>query len=134
MAPGTLVEKMLEDGGKVVEKLLEFGFDLTSAFWLQTSEDGKWRFYIVSALVESEGPIKAYKRLHPLVHALPDDSSVDPLQIKLIGPTNPMARDVLAIQRQSRNANGSPMRWGGTRLGEMSIDDAYLYPLPFTAP
>jgi hypothetical protein len=88
----------------------------------------------VSPLVDAEGPVKAYMQLHPLVWKMPRPSWIDPLEIKLIGPTNPIAQDVLAIHRRVPGPRVSPIRWGGTKLGNVSIEGAYLYPPPVTAP
>ena len=59
---------------------------------------------------------------------------IDPLEIKLIGPSNPIAQDVLAILRRAPGPRVSPIRWRGTRLGNVSVEGAYLYPLPVTTP
>src|SRR5436309_15670036 len=97
MDTDTLVENLIDDGRKLVEELPQRGFEVTAAFWLKASEDGKWYYYIVSPVVEAEGLAKAYRRLHPLVRAMPQPFWIDPLEIKLISPSNPIARDVIAI-------------------------------------
>jgi hypothetical protein len=129
-----LVENLIEDGQKLVEELPQRGFEVTAAFWLKASEDGKWYFYIISPLVDAEGLAKAYRQLHPLVRAMPSPFWIDPLEIKLIGPDNPMARDVLAIYSRASGPRVSPIRWGGKKLGNVSIEGAYLYPLPAATP
>jgi len=106
----------------------------TAAFWLKASEDGKWSFYLVSPVVDAAGLAKAYRLLHPLVRARPRPFWIDPLEIKLTGPSNPIARDVLGIHGRVRGPHGSPLPWGGTKLGNRSIEGAYLYPLPAATP
>jgi hypothetical protein len=134
MDTDTLVENRLNDGRKLVEELPQRGFEVTAAFWLKTSENGKWYFYIVSPAVEAEGLTTAYRQLHPLVQAMAQPFTIDPLEIKLIGPNNPIARDVIAIHGRAPGPRVSPIRWGGTKLGNVSIEEAYLYPLPVTTP
>ena len=134
MDTDTLVKDLIDDGRKLVEELPQHGFEVTAAFWLKASEDGKWAFYIVSPVVEAEGLVKAYRQLHPLVRKMPQPFWIDPLEIKLIGPTNSIAQDVLAIHRRVPGPRVSPIRWGGTKLGNMSIEGAYLYPLPVPSP
>jgi hypothetical protein len=134
MDTDTLVERLVDDGWKVVEELPQRGFEVTAAFWLQASEDGKWSFYIVSPVVEAKGLANAYRELHPLVWAMPQPLRIDPLGIKLIGPNNPIARDVLAIHQRARGPLTSPIRWGGNQLGDVSVEGAYLYPLPAAHP
>src|SRR5262249_61071256 len=71
MDTDTLVEKLIDDGRKLIEELPQRGFEVSAAFWAKTSEDAPWRFYIVSPVVDAEGLTKAYRRLYPLVPALP---------------------------------------------------------------
>lgn len=113
MDTDTLVDNLLGDGQKLVEDLPRRGFEVTAAFWIKPTVDGKWRFYIVSPVVDAEGSLEAYGRLHPLVRAMPQPLRIDPLKIKLIGPTHPIAKDVLAIDRRAARPQEGPIRWPG---------------------
>jgi hypothetical protein len=130
----TLVENQIHDGKKLIDELPRHGFDVTTAFWLHASDEDRWRFNILSPPVDSEGLSQAYRRLHPLVRAMPQPFYIDPLAIKLIEPDHPIAKDILDIHRRSSGSQMCAIRWGGTRLGSVSIEGAYLYPLPVTAP
>jgi hypothetical protein len=132
MDTDTLVDKQIDDGQKLVEELPRRGFEVTAAVWLKASEDGKWYFYIVSPAVDTEGIVKAYRRLHPLVRALPQPLWIDPLEIRLIGPSHPLAQDLMAIHGRVPGPRVCPIWWRGTRLGNVSIEGAYLYPVPAT--
>jgi hypothetical protein len=134
MDTDTLVEKLIDDGRKLIEELPQRGFEVAAAFWVKSSEDAPWRFYIVSPIVDTEGLTKAYRRLHPLVRAMPQPFWIDPLEIKLIAPSDALARDVLAVQRRSGGPQVSPIRWGGQKLGNVSIEGTYIYPLPANTP
>jgi hypothetical protein len=126
----TLVENLIDDGQKLLERLPQQGFQVTAAFWIRPAEDDAWRFYIASPVVEKEGLTQAYRRLHTLIRQLPQPFWIDPLEVKLIGETNPIAQGVLGIHRRAGAAQVSPIRWGGKKLGNLSIEGAYLYPLP----
>ncbi len=130
MDTDALVDNLVEDGQKLVEHLWQSGFDLTAAFWLKASENGRWYFYVVSPDVEAEGLAQAYRRLHLLIRRMPQPFRIDPLEVRLIGPTDPIARDVLDIHSRVPGPRACPIRWGGTRLGNVGIEGAYLYPLP----
>jgi hypothetical protein len=134
MDTDTLVENRIDDGQKLVEELRQRGFNGAAAFWLKASENGKWYFYIISPEVDTAGIINAYRQLHSLMRTVPQVSWIDPLEVKLIGPSNPIARDVLDILSRTPGPRVSPIRWNGQRLGNTSIDGAYLYPLPVTTP
>ena len=129
MDTDALVMNRVDEGGKIVDHLREGGFEVAAAFWLKASWDGKWRFYIASPIVDKEGSTQAYRQLHPFVQTMPRQW-IGPLQIRLIETANPIAKDVLAILRSPNGARTGPFPWGGSWLGTLSIDGAFLYPLP----
>jgi hypothetical protein len=123
---------MIEEGKRVVERLSQDGFEVTAALWLKDAERGRWYFYVVSPAYEADGPGLAYQRLYATLLRL-GLQWLDPLEVRLIGPTNPIARDVLAFQQRAANLGVSPSKWSGTQLGNVSVDGAYLYPPPAVA-
>ena len=131
MDTDTLVKERLEDGLTLLKELPQHGFEPAAACWLQRSYDGKWRFYVVSPLVETEGISVAYLRLaeamRPIVDAL---SSIDLTSVRLVGTTQPLGRDILAALHQMSTPRTRPFRWGGIWLGNDALDNAYFYPLP----
>jgi hypothetical protein len=134
MATDTLVEKQIEDGQKLVEALLQGGFDMTAALWFKDSENGKWYFTIVSPLVDAEGTTTAYGRLHPLARTMPQPLSIDWLEIRLIGPSHPIAKAVIAALGRMPGPRVGPIPYRGNWLGNVSIDGAYFYPVPAATP
>jgi hypothetical protein len=127
---GSLVEMQIDDGAKIVEKLRDGGFDVTAAWWMKTSEEGQWFLYVASRKVDEIGIAAAYRVAHSLIRAL-GQLWVDRFEVKLVGPENPITRDVLAILNRFRDRLAT--RYGGKKLGNVSIDGAYLYPLPVPA-
>jgi hypothetical protein len=71
MDSDALVEQQIDDGQKLIEKAVQHRFDVTAAFWLKASNDGKWRFYLVAPAVDADGLASAYRQLHPVVYAPP---------------------------------------------------------------
>jgi hypothetical protein len=134
MAATSLGENLFDDGQKLVEELPRQGFEVTAAFWIKAAEDDQWYFYTVSPAVENEGLAQAYRRLHTLIRQMPPPFWIDPLEVKLIGPDDPIARDVLAVLGRAPGPKGSPIRWGGKRLGNVNLEGAYLYPSPVPTP
>jgi hypothetical protein len=129
----TLVSDLIEDGRRIAEQLPQEGFEVTAAFWLKKAEDGQWYFYIVSPVAEPERLNDAYSRLFTLIRRMPEPHWIDPLEVRLLRPSHPMAKDVLAIHQSAASPKGHPIRWGGNVLGNVSVEGAYLYPLPATA-
>ncbi|MGL4551215.1 MAG: hypothetical protein ACRC33_08505 [Gemmataceae bacterium] len=130
MDQGSLVEMQIEDGAKVVEKLRDGGFDVTAAWWMKASEGGEWFLYIASALVDEVGIAASYRKAHALIRDL-GQLWVDRFEVKLVGPGSPVTRDVLEVLNRSRGRLAT--RYGGKKLGDVSIEGAYLYPPPVPA-
>jgi len=130
----TLGTERIDDADRLIKQLPQAELEAMAAFWLKSTENDKWYFYLVSPVAETTALPQAYGRLHTLIRQMPPPFSIDPLEVRLIGPTNPIARDVLDILRRIPGPQPCPIRWGGIRLGNVSIDGAYLYPLPTPAP
>ena len=130
----TLVSEFIEDGKRIIEQLPQDGFEVTAGFWLKAAEEGQWYFYIVSPVADQERLNEAYRQLYTLIQQMPEPHWIDPLAVKLIGPSHPLARDVLGIHERAAGPKTRPIRWDGNVLGNISVEGAYLYPLPATAP
>lgn len=127
MDQGSLVERQINDGLWIINELSRDGFDVTAAFWLKESENGQWFFYIASQDVDRKGLATAYRTVLDTLKRKPD-LWIDRFQVKLIGATNPITQDVLAIRGPQ---SGIPTRYFGSRLGNVSIEEAFIYgPLP----
>lgn len=129
----TLVSDLVKDGKTIVEQLPKDGFEVTAAFWLKRAEDGQWRFYIISPIAESERMNDAYRRLFALIRKMPPLDWLNPLEVRLIGPNDAIAKDVLAVHANPLYPKSRPIRWHGRQLGDVSVEGAYLYPLPAAA-
>jgi hypothetical protein len=129
MAEGSLVAMQIEDGARIVERLRETGFDVTAAWWMKSSEEGLWFLYIGSKEVEEKGILEGYRAVLAVIGGL-GQLWVDRFEVKLVGAENPITKDVLGILNSYRGR--TPTRYGGGRLGNVSIEDAYIYPQPVT--
>jgi hypothetical protein len=128
-----LVDHLIDDGKQLVERLGQDGFPVTAAFWLQPAEDGGWLFYVASPQVETAGLSAAYRQLHIIIRKMPQPFWIDPLEVKLIGERNPLTLSVLDIYNRTGGPAASPIVWGGKQLANLTIEGAYLYPLPTNA-
>jgi hypothetical protein len=123
----TLVEEQIDDARKLINQLVEEGFDVKAAAWVKPTESDEWLLYIVSKVVDEETLAAAYRALHPALQRL--GMPWLPLaSIKLIGVNNPIALDILDIQRHLPAR--IPARTRRPRLGEMAVDETYVYPAP----
>jgi hypothetical protein len=128
MDQATLVEGQLQDGEKLLARLAQEGFPVTAACWVHEGESGQWFLYIASPVVDVEGSMKAYRRALPLVLQMPQPFVIHPLEVKIIGTADALAKDVAAAR--DRCPGKSPGWFRGDRLGNVSIDGAYIYPPP----
>jgi hypothetical protein len=120
-----LVDNRIEDGQKLVAELVLAGFDVSVAFWVKTSEEGLWFLYIGSTSVEPSKVADAYRTLYACLSRIPDPW-VSMSEVKLIQASNPIAKDALAAR--DRQPGRHPVRFQGKRLGNLSIEEAYIYP------
>jgi hypothetical protein len=131
MDQALLVEQQIDDGQEFIDQLIRDRFDVRAAAWVKPSEEDRWLLYLVSKEVEERGLSATYRAVHPVLgkmHA-PWISLSD---LKLVGPANPIAVDILEINR--KYPGRSPTRTRRPQLGGMSIEEAYVYPTPGQMP
>jgi hypothetical protein len=87
-----LVERKIDDGQKILARLVRNGVDVTAACWLETSEEGRVILYIASSAVDQKGPLGAYRELSSALPS-PEGAWISVSEIKLISPNHPIARD-----------------------------------------
>jgi len=127
MAAEILVETQIEDGRRLVEQLVRDDFDVAVAFWCKTSEESLWHLYIASPLVDPKRPGDAYRPVYASLNKLAG-SCIQISDLKLANEANPIAR--AAIEVRDRYPAPLATRYEGKRLGNLSIEEAYIYP-PF---
>jgi hypothetical protein len=125
-----LVEDRIDDGQKLLAELVRAGFDVTVAVWVRTGEEGLWFLYIGSASVDPAKIGDAYRALYACLSRV-SAPGLSFSEIKLVNASNPVASNALAIR--DRHPSLAPIRYDGERLGDMAIEEAYIYP-PLQAP
>ena len=125
MDTDTLVEARIDDGLRLIDRLIHDHFDVAVACWVKTTEDADWFLYIASRKVDDDGLAAAYRDVYRVIQSMPDIVDLKS-KIKLVGANNPIAHDVREIQE--RHGRRSSTRYPGPRLGALSIDEAYVYP------
>ncbi len=128
MAQAALVEMQIREGQTLIERLAHEGIAVTAAGWVKESESGDWYLYLATPLVaEDGGKRSAYHRVNTVVRKMEEEGfGMDPFEKKVIGPHDPIARDMVANREAS--PAGPPTRFRGSRLGELAVDEAHIYP------
>ena len=122
-----LVEMQINDGRRLIDALIEHQFDVGMAAWLHPVDRDDWYLHIASTAVDPIGLRAAYGEVIRAIKSL-EDPWITPSDVKLLRSDHPTA---LAIKRiQEKYPLQIATRYGGSRLGEMSINEAYFYPLP----
>jgi hypothetical protein len=124
MATDTLVNERIDQGLALIEELRKRSFPFTAVFWAKTSEDEAWNLYIATPLYDKEGPLRAYQDLFAIVRNVPSAFSLQ-FEIKVIGSSNPAAKEVEKIQSHAFLQGRQRFR----SLGNMVIEEAYIYAL-----
>lgn len=125
MAAELLVEDRIDGGRDLIARLVRDGFDVTVAFWVWMSEEELCFLYIASPAVTAGSLGDAYRAVYVSLSQVADPG-VSISEIKLVESANPIARDALKIRDRYRAR--LPTRYRGDRLGNLAIQEAYIYP------
>jgi hypothetical protein len=133
MAQATLVELQINEGQRLIDRLAQAGIIVTAAAWVKESESGDWYLYLATPLVsEGGGKRTAYHRINTVIREIQKEGfGMDPFAKKVIGLHDPIARD-MAANRGGRSG-GPPTPFRGSRLGDLAVEEAYIYPPPTSA-
>jgi hypothetical protein len=128
MAQTTLVEMQMSEGQRLIDRLNQEGIEVTAAAWVKESDSGDWYLYLATPLVsENDGTLPAYRCVNSVFREMQKEGfGMDPFEIKLIRPHDPIAKDI-AAHRASR-PGGTPRPFAGSRLGELAVEQAWIYP------
>lgn len=94
MVAPALVNEDWELGRRAADLLKKKGIKATDAFWLYFPQADEWRFAIGTPMVDSEGPLSAYKAIR---EALTDIG--DQLPIWRVSALSPKSPVFLAVRR-----------------------------------
>ncbi len=137
MDQDAMVNVSLEGGWKLIDALIGQGFEIDVAFWARLSDEEKWILYLASPKVDEFGPGDSYRLIHSVLRDAPE-WGIDPFSVFVLGKNNQMAKAAEEILKpkvatgQFAIPNPKPYRgmtrYGGSSLGGIRIDGAYIYP------
>jgi hypothetical protein len=130
MAQATLVEMQIKEGQILIERLALEGIAVTAAGWVKESDSGDWYLYLTTPLVGEDGATRsAYRRVNAVIRKMEEEGfRMDPFEKKVIGPHDSIARDMVA--NRAARPGGPPTPFRGNHLGELAVEEAYIYPPP----
>lgn len=129
MVEELLVNERIDAGRKFVEKFNEFKA-IDVAFWVVTPDSENAFLYIASDGINDSNFDVAYGEVLELVKKLePTDRMwVDPFQIKVVNPKEPIAQAALDVSAQGRMPTWLGPSHHGISLGDTPVERAYIYP------
>lgn len=137
MAQNLVVNELIECGERLIAALAATGFDVRVAFWAKPTEDGEWFLFLASPMVDDQGPTAAYRLVHGVMRSM-DDPWIEPLEVKVVGVRDSLAKDALKLMRRRSPADPGAvgtrkpfpgMTWfGGSTLAGIEFDGGCVYP------
>src|SRR5258708_7077900 len=128
MDSNLLVERGIEDGAKLIRQLIRDQFPVEVALWVKINEDGLWRLYMASSLVDPKNFGETLRIVYAALDKIPH-CSITPSEITLLNAGEAIARD--AVKLRDRYPGDSPKPLRGLRLGNTTTHEVYVYPWPF---
>jgi len=124
---------VIRDGQRLIDRLIREGMVVTAAAWVKESDSGDWYLYLVTPLVGKAGDKRrAYSRVNEVIRELqPDDFWMEPFAKKVIGPHEPIAKEIL--RHWGSRPFRTPMWFRGPKLGDLAVEEALIYPPPAAA-
>lgn len=122
MYPRTLTDEQITDGELFIEQLTKAGITVDVAFWVRTTDGDSCYLYIALPIVDRDGLAAAYRTVFAEL-ARNSPRSISRSDIRLVGSLNVTAQEALSYRNHHL-----PPKFGGRKLGELIIDEAYIYP------
>lgn len=131
MDQATLVREQVDGAEKLLRRLMDRGFEVRGACWAKSSEEGRWRLYIITPVVEQSGLLECYRRMGDALGDLDSLWShpferIDSFALYPVAPSDPLAAHVLGLY--TRFPNLLPRFLGGGVLGHEYFESLYVYP------
>ncbi|HEV3385085.1 MAG TPA: hypothetical protein VG097_09725 [Gemmata sp.] len=124
MDQGALVKEEIDAGAELIRQFEQYA-PVKAAFWMKASEKPFRYLYIASDEITDKNFDLAYSEIIRIVKEM-NDPNFGLFRVKVIGSNHPIARDVLDIYR--RHPNSGAINYRGRFLGDVAVDDAYIYP------
>ncbi len=121
MAEAVLVSDQIEAGAEFAREYEHF-FKPSVVFWLKPTDTDRWDFYIASDEIDYTNIDDAYREV---LRISKPNLWLGPLQIKLINTSEDIAAAAIGVR--DRGGAKLPVDYGGSSLGGLEIDRAYIY-------
>lgn len=129
MGSTPLVERELEEGRVLLERLDRERFGVSAAYWYYESEPDRWSLVIATPRVAAKGLLASYRLLIKSMRKLAAESegtfTLDSARVMLIREDDELLKALRRALPTGRKAAG--IRLSGSGIGGRLIDAAYIY-------
>jgi hypothetical protein len=128
MDQSSLVMEQIDDGETFIREFTKYK-PVQAAFWLKLSEDDPWYLYIASDEIDDTNFDLAYGEVSRIASRI-ELKWLSPFEIKVLSSREPLAAAVIDFQQ--RFPGRMPKRYRGQPLGNMIVEEVYMYPQTVT--
>jgi len=121
----TLVDELIDDGRKLIDRLIEENIPVIMTCSVKPVENDRWSLCTATPLLDEKGAARAYREVYRVLGSL-GNLWVTDSDVKLVGRDDPITRDVLDIKR--RFSVNLPTRSRRSQLGNLAVEETYVYP------
>lgn len=123
MVTDPMVASLFQTGEELIRRLDSSHVPIQAAFWLWDEESKRWRLFIASPLVATEGPLAVYRILQEHLTAGGPFTLQD---ISVVSPNNRFV-SLFRSALHTGPADLEGIRFTGNTIKSVFIDDAYVY-------
>ena len=122
----TLVDNLIDDGRRLIDRLGQENIPLIMACWVKPVEEDRWSFYLGTSLLDQKGAARAYREVYRVLRTLRNPWVTDS-DIRLVGEGDPITKEILDIKK--RFPVRLPTRSRRPQLGNLAVEETYVYPV-----
>jgi hypothetical protein len=125
----TLVADRIGAGQDLIDSLHSSDFVVKDAFWSFDADDDQWYLFLVSPYMDHHRAREAYTLVQSRIRSLDSWRGRDPLDVKIVGTSEPIARAVAADIESYPDQRYMPLRRvSGLYRDGVYIKEAWIYP------
>lgn len=129
MDQAILVADGIGAGQDLIEHLHASAFVVEDAFWSYDPDDDQSYLFLVSPYVDRHGGRKAYLLVQDVIRRLPSWRGRSPLDVKILGVKDPIARAVAADIESYSDQQCMPPRYvSGFYRDGVYLKQVWIYP------
>jgi hypothetical protein len=126
LVKAALEKEKIEAGKELLQRLAKTDFKVAAALWLWRLERPRWKLIIASPMANKNGLREAYNRIDEVYEKPRPIPELDLMDIYPMETTESLIK-ALRAQARKYHTDMAGERLEGYWLGDVSIDDAYVY-------